>query len=187
MIKSKKCAIYESDTDVASKTRINGFFQTITLWAHPLTSSLHTSTETCLYFGFHFLHTKFVYFVIFNDAISISMGSKKLNNTRCAEFTYRYWKTCISWDFFFLYRKMMRKVDFQDFFKTCICRFVRDLSTDFPFMQKNYRSDNLPFYCKRHKNGILPDKCAGLGSHTCIMHILYTMHKAFKKIENFVF
>ena len=69
---------------------------------------------------------------------------------------------------FFLYRKMMRKVDFQDFFKTCICRYVRDLSTDFPFMQKNYRSDNLPFYCKRHKNWILPDKCAGLGSHTCI-------------------
>ena len=95
----------------------------------------------------------------------------ELNNTRwCAEFTYGYWKTCISWDFFFLYRKMMRKVDFQDFFKTCICRYVRDLSTDFPFMQKIYCSDNLPFYCKRHKNWILPDKCAGLGSHTCILY-----------------
>ena len=71
---------------------------------------------------------------------------------------------------FFRYRKMMRKVDLQDFFKTCICRYVRDLSTDFPFMQKIYRSDNLPFYCKRHKNWILPDKCAGLGSHTCILY-----------------
>ena len=115
-----------------------------------------------------------MYFVIFNDAISISMGSNQLLFCWIEQYSLLCWiylwglKNLYFLGLFFLYRKMMRKVDFQDFFKTCICRYVRDLSTDFPFMQKNYRSDNLPFYCKRHKNWILPDKCAGLGSHTCI-------------------
>ena len=100
-------------------------------------------------------------FLFFNGAILTSMGSKKLNNTRCAEFLG---------DYFFVTEKWWEKLICRIFLKHAYVDMSEIWVLIFPSCKKNYRSDNLPFYCKRHKNWILPDKCAGLGSHTCILY-----------------